>query len=130
MKKFLSYFVAIIAVAVVVTSCGGGSASTPSQAAEKMIKHIQKSDFESFSQGLNIQDEKEREEFTAVMEEKAAKAPDELVIASYEILGEEISEDGTSAKVMTNMVYSDGSDRASTMKFSLDENSEWKMELK
>ncbi|MFI3279732.1 MAG: DUF4878 domain-containing protein [Rikenellaceae bacterium] len=130
MKKFLSYFVAIIAVAVVVTSCGGGSASTPSQAAEKMIKYIQKGDFKSFSQGLNLEGDKEREEFTTMMEEKAAKAPDGQLISSYKILGEEISEDGTSAKVMTNMVYSDGSDKTSTMKFSLDENNEWKMELK
>ena len=61
-----------------------------------------------------------REKGTKTMEKKQG-------LKSYEVLSEEISEDGKSATVKMKMVYGDGSEDTSKVKLVKNDKGEWKM---
>ena len=50
-------------------------------------------------------------------------------LASYEIISEEISEDGASAVVVANITYGDGSSKEDKMKLIKNAEGEWKISM-
>ena len=136
-KTFVSLF-AILAMTLFMWSCGGGAGSnTPTKVVEKSIKYIQDKDYKSYVELMDLEEkegkdiEKEKEQFVALIGAKADQALEKKQgIASYEIISEEISEDGNSAVVVANITYGDGSSKEDKMKLVKTENGEWKISMK
>ena len=129
MKKLLiSMFVAVVALTL--WSCG--SANTPSAVAEKAAKCMQNADYEGYVELMELKEtegkEAEKEQFVALLREKGTKTMEKKQgLKSYEVLSEEISEDGKSATVKMKMVYGDGSEDTSKVKHDKNDKREWKM---
>ena len=127
-KLFFSMFVAVVTLTL--WSCG--NTNTPSAVAEKAVKCIQKADYEGYVDLMNLKktDEgnNEKEQLVALLREKGTKAMEKKQgLKSYEVLSEEISEDGKSATVKMKMVYGDGSEDTQDLK--LVKNDHGKMTL-
>lgn len=120
MKKFI-YFSFMLTVMLIMASCS--STSTPSGALKTYMTALQKGDYEKFAEGINLanlseEEQKEgREGFAALLKEKGQK---ELSrhggIKDFEILSEEITEDGNSAIVTYKQLYNDGTEKEDTQK--------------
>ena len=129
MKKLLiSMFVAVVAL----TLWSFGSANTPSAVAEKAAKYMQNADYEGYVELMELKEtegkEAEKEQFVALLREKGTKTMEKKQgLKSYEVLSEEISEDGKSATVKMKMVYGDGSEDTSKVKLVKNDKGEWKM---
>ena len=131
MKKiFISMFVAVVALTL--WSCG--SANTPSAVAEKAAKCIQNADYEGYVDLLDLKksdgNDSEKEQLVALLREKGTKAMEKKQgLKSYEVLSEQISEDGKSATVELKMVYGDGSEDTQKMKLVKNDNGDWKLTM-
>ncbi|MDO4159579.1 MAG: DUF4878 domain-containing protein [Prevotellaceae bacterium] len=131
MKKLLG-MVALVAFALLITACG--NSNTPKGVAEKSIKCIQKGDYEGYvdlmyvsKESKNIEEEKKG--YASLLQSKAGPALEEKGgIKSYEILSEEISEDGNSAKVDIKVVYGNGEEKNQTIQLLKDKNDDWKLD--
>jgi PBP1b-binding outer membrane lipoprotein LpoB len=124
----------ILVIAVFLSSCGS-STNTPSAAAEKIVNLMQDGDYDEIvdlmyfetSEGEDIEAQKEM--FVALMDEKAGKSIDKKGgLEDYEVLGEEMSEDGKTASVKVKYLYGDGSEETQDMEFVL-EDGEWLLEM-
>ena len=123
-------FVAVVALTL--WSCG--SANTPSAVAEKGVKCIQNADYEGYVNLLDLNESEgtdaEKEQLVALLREKGTKQMEKKQgLKSYEVLSEEISEDGKSAKVEMKLVYGDGSEDTEKMKLVKNDNGDWKLTL-
>lgn len=131
MKKIFGFMVLAIAI-FALSSCGGGN--TPSAVAEKAVKCIQAEDYEGYVNLMNIE-VKEGEDIenaktmlVALMKEKGGKSMKEKEgIKSYEILSEEIAEDGNTAVVKVKIVYGNGTEDEQKIKLVKDKDGEWKL---
>ena len=129
-KLFFSMFVAVVALTL--WSCG--SANTPSAVAEKAAKCIQNADYEGYVDLLDLKksdgNDSEKEQLVALLREKGTKAMEKKQgLKSYEVLSEQISEDGKSATVELKMVYGDGSEDTQKMKLVKNDNGDWKLTM-
>ena len=129
-KLFFSMFVAVVTLTL--WSCG--SANTPSAVAEKAVKCIQKADYEGYVDLMNLKktDEgnNEKEQLVALLREKGTKAMEKKQgLKSYEVLSEEISEDGNSATVKMKMVYGDGSEDTQDLKLVKNDDGDWRLTM-
>lgn len=127
-KLFISMFVAVVAFTL--WSCG--PANTPSAVAEEACKCVQNEDYEGYVELMDLKEtknqESEKEQFVAMLREKGTKTMEKKQgLKSYEVLSEEISEDGKSATVKMKMVYGDGSEDTSKVKLVKNDKGEWKM---
>ncbi len=133
MKKLI-YLTMIIGIATFMTSCGSGT-NSPSAAAGEISELMQDGDygdivdhlyFES-SEGEDVEAQKEM--LAAILEEKAGKSIEQQGgLKNYEILGEEIAEDGNSATVRVKYYYADGDEDTQNMDFVKDDG-DWLLKL-
>ena len=129
-KLFISMFVAVVAFTL--WSCG--PANTPSAVAEEACKCVQNEDYEGYVELMDLKEtknqESEKEQFVAMLREKGTKTMEKKQgLKSYEVLSEEISEDGKSATVKMKVVYGDGSEDTNKIKLVKNDKGEWKVSL-
>ena len=127
-KLFFSMFVAVVTLTL--WSCG--NANTPSAVAEKAVKCIQKADYEGYVDLMNLKktDEgnNEKEQLVALLREKGTKAMEKKQgLKSYEVLSEEISEDGNKATVEMKIVYGNGEEKTDKVKLKKNDKGEWRI---
>ncbi|MDZ7743248.1 MAG: DUF4878 domain-containing protein [Bacteroidota bacterium] len=134
MKKFI-YLSMILGIAVILSACGSGGGNTPSDAARNIMKMMQKGDYEEVVDHMSLEVkqgedlEAQKEMLVALMEEKAGKSIDEKDgLQKYEVLEEDISDDGTSATVKVKSYYGDDSEETQDMDF-VKEDGRWLLEL-
>ena len=127
-KLFISMFVAVVAFTL--WSCG--PANTPSAVAEEACKCLQNEDYEGYVELLDLKEtknqESDKEQFVAMLREKGTKTMEKKQgIKSYEVLSEEISEDGKSANVKMKIVYGNGDEDTQKMKLVKNDDGDWKL---
>ena len=130
-KLFISMFVAVVALTL--WSCG--PANTPSAVAEEACKCMQNEDYEGYADLMDLKksdDGKgvEKEQLAALLREKGTKTMEKKQgIKSYEVLSEEISEDGKSANVKMKIVYGNGDEDTQKMKLVKNDDGDWKLTM-
>lgn len=135
MKK-LAITVCALAMALMMTSCGG---NTPQKAAEKAVECIQDENYEGYVDMIymkpddtkNAEDVKtSKQTLTALLKDKASKQKEKNGgIEKYETISEELSEDGNTAVVKMKLTYGDGSEKEEDLKMRKDEKGNWKVDL-
>jgi hypothetical protein len=126
MKKIISFVFAIATVAVcgAMFSCGGGT-SSPGAAAKKYVEYVAAGDYDKFLEGVYFSDnatatdvEQGKAMLRSLLTDKVEKEYGEKGgLKSVEVLSENISEDGKTAKVEMRYTYGNGetSDEESDM---------------
>lgn len=133
MKKVF-YFSLMIMAMVIMASC---SQDTPSKAAAKYSGYIQSGDFDEFVEGIAFdekvtpeQAKEQKETLSALLKEKAAKEFEKKGgLKSIEVLSEEVSEDGNSAKVKMKYTYGNGETENQNMEL-IKKDGKWMMFMK
>ncbi len=109
MKKFITLF-SLICAFVCAVSCS--SSSTPSSVAEQQMKAMKSGDFDKLADLFYFEPD-EAEEGKQMISGLTSKLGPQIEekggIKSYEIISEEISEDGESATVVVSITYGNGS---------------------
>ncbi len=131
-KTFFSLF-AVMAITLMMFSCGGGG-NTPTKVVEKSIKYIQDKDYAAYVDLIEFKEEQnskeDKEQFVEFLEGMFEMTLEKKQgLASYEIISEEISEDGNSAVVVANITYGDGSSDEDKMKLIKNAEGEWKISM-
>ena len=131
-KTFFSLF-AVMAMTLMMFSCGGGG-NTPTKVVEKSIKYIQDKDYAAYVDLIEFKEEQnskeDKEQFVEFLEGMFEMTLEKKQgLASYEIISEEISEDGNSAVVVANITYGDGSSDEDKMKLIKNAEGEWKISM-
>lgn len=130
-KLFFSMFVAVVALTL--WSCG--PANTPSAVAEEACKCMQNEDYEGYADLMDLKKSEdgkgvEKEQLAALLREKGTKTMEKKQgIKSYEVLSEEISEDGKSANVKMKIVYGNGDEDTQKMKLVKNDDGDWKLTM-
>lgn len=88
--------------AILLTSCGG---SKPGKTVENFLGNIQKEKYTEAAQLIYIEDSAEAEEVTAICEKLGSYTKEQGGIKSYEVLSENIAEDGNTATVKVQVIY-------------------------
>lgn len=133
MKKFF-YLGLFTALLFVISSCGG--ASTPGEAAKKYIEYVQNGEYEKFVDGIAFNEKmdaakvkEEKDALNAIMKEKVSKDIEKKQgIKKIEILSEEVSEDGNTAKVLLKQTYGNGEVKEETSDM-IKQDGVWKMNM-
>lgn len=133
MKKVLG-LLSLIAVMFVMMSCGGSN--TPSGVAEKAFKCMKDKDYKGYADLINIKNTGERteaevrQELTGLLTEKVSKSIEkDGEIESYKVLSEEIAEDGNTAMVKMQVIYSKGKTEETDVKLVKTENGDWMLDM-
>lgn len=119
---------ATLTLVLAMCACGGGK--TPSAVAEKAITCLQNNDAVGYVDLAYIPDEATNKEdqkagLVDLVQKKVLKSLEEKGgIKSFEIVKEEISEDGNSAVVTTKFEYGNGETKESDMKL-VKANDDW-----
>lgn len=130
-KLFFSMLVAVVALTL--WSCG--PANTPSAVAEEACKCMQNEDYEGYADLMDLKKSEdgkgvEKEQLAALLREKGTKTMEKKQgIKSYEVLSEEISEDGKSANVKMKIVYGNGDEDTQKMKLVKNDDGDWKLTM-
>lgn len=123
---------AFAVIMLVAYACG--SSNTPTAVAEKATECIMNDDFEGFADLMyftksdKVDVKEQKEQFAALLKEKAAKNEKREKITSYETISEEIAEDGQTAVVKMKRTYGD-KEKTEEMKMRKDEDGNWKVDL-
>ena len=140
MKKVFSLLLVTAAVLVFAASCGGGSgigkSGGPADIEKSIYTQFQKGNYQK---GVEIMlanidsekeiSEKEMAEFLTGFTGKVSKSMDELGgLKSFEIISEEIAEDGLTAQVTTKTIFGNGEEKEETTKY-VNKDGKWKMSL-
>lgn len=133
MKKLFGILAAIAAM-FLITSCGGGG-NTPKGTAEQFIKAMQAQDGDKivsllyFEEGKGPSTDDEKAQLAALFDSKLKETyKNNGELKSYEILSEEISEDGKSAVVNTKVVFEKKTDE-DRLKLKKDADGNWKVDV-
>ena len=133
MKKTFFSLLAVMAIALLMCSCGGVGGNTPTKVVEKSIKYIQGKNYEAYVDLIEFKEgssQEDKEQFVAFLGGKVDMTLEKKQgLASYEIISEEISEDGASAVVVANITYGDGSSKEDKMKLIKNAEGEWKISM-
>lgn len=118
---------AVMAVAFCSMSCS--KPTTPASLAGDCVEYLKAGDFASFVETLDATEE-QKAQFLQLFEEKGKKSFEKKGgIVGYEIVSEELSEDGQSATVVVAIEYGNGNKENSTLHFAkVDEV--WKQVIK
>lgn len=131
MKKLIG----IVALFIAVFMMSGCSGNSPKAVAEKSLSCMQDEDWEGYVNLMYFKEkegkklEREKEQYAALLKAKGGAVLDEKGgIKSYEIISEEIAEDGNTATVTAKVVYGNGKDTENQkVKLVKDDNGDWKL---
>lgn len=133
MKKLFGFMVAVVAM-LAMASCGGGG-NSPKGVAEQFIKAVQKQDGKKmaelvyYEEGKAPKSDAEKDQVAAMMQSKASTTyANNGELKSYEILSEEISEDGTEAVVEAKMEFEKKTSE-DKIKLKKDADGDWKIDM-
>ncbi len=134
MKKILMAAI-VMAVGLVMTSCGGGvaeKAATPEDVVKEAFACIEKKDYAGYLRLVDVEAQdgmtadEVREKSVPMFEAKVKEAIDKKGgIKSWEIVETTLSEDGKNAKVTTKVVYGNDTEDDSKMKLVQKEDGKW-----
>lgn len=132
MKKFFTYFVALVAVLFV--ACGGSD--TPGKAAVKIYNDLAAGNYEAVAENFYLDatdpdDIREGREFlVALFKEKAAPEIEKKGgIKSVEVLEETINESGDKAEVKLKITYGNDTTKEEDIDMILDKDGKWKASM-
>ena len=135
MKKMMFALIAVVAM-VTMWSCGGVH-SSPTSVVEAAFKCNQDKDYEGYVDLIYIKErydktvEKQKQDILALLTEKGDKTIDKKNgVQSWEILSEEMAENGNTAKVKAKIIYGDGSSEDQTFKTFKTEDGKWMLDLR
>ena len=133
MKK-LAGFITMLLGALFMAAC---SSSSPSDVAKKAYGYIQDENYEDFVDLLYIapgedaekaqQDKESLVLLMAGLSKQNSEKKDK--VKSYEVISEEIDENGEKAVVTMKVVYEDGKEKEETTNLQKDEDGNWKIKL-
>ena len=133
MKKLVLFRVIVVAMLAFVSCSSGGS--TPADALKNYATALQDGKYEKFVDGINFsnatpdQQKEAREGFVALVKEKGAKEFEKKGgFKGFEILSEEIAEDGNSAVVKFKQIYGNGEEEESEQKM-VKVDGKWLMDI-
>ena len=133
MKKLFGFMVAIVAM-LAMASCGGGG-NSPKGVAEQFIKAVQQQDGKKmaelvyYEEGKEPKTDAEKDQLAAMMQSKASTTyANNGELKSYEILSEEISEDGNEAVVNAKMEFEKKTSE-DKIKLKKDSGGDWKIDM-
>lgn len=133
MKKLFGFVVAVVAM-LAMASCGGGG-NSPKGVAEQFIKAVQQQDGKKmaelvyYEEGKEPKTDAEKDQLAAMMQSKASTTyANNGELKSYEILSEEISEDGTEAVVKAKMEF-EKKTSDDDIKLKKDAEGNWKIDM-
>ncbi len=131
MKKVFSVLTLILAL-FVLTAC---NSNTPDGVAEKGMKCMQQKDYAGFvdlvyfgkDKHPTAEDKKNLEE---LIRTKAGEAYEKKEgIKSYEVVSEEMSEDGSKAAVKMKIVYNNGTEDDDKISLIKDQEGQWRIDI-
>lgn len=115
-------------------SCGGGG-NSPKGVAEQFIKAVQQQDGKKmaelvyYEEGKEPKTDAEKDQLAAMMQSKASTTyANNGELKSYEILSEEISEDGNEAVVEAKMEFEKKTSE-DKIKLKKDADGDWKIDM-
>lgn len=133
MKKLFGFMVAVVAM-LAMASCGGGG-NSPKGVAEQFIKAVQQQDGKKmaelvyYEEGKEPKTDAEKDQLAAMMQSKASTTyANNGELKSYEILSEEISEDGNEAVVEAKMEFEKKTSE-DKIKLKKDADGNWKIDM-
>ena len=133
MKKLFGFMVAVVAM-LAMASCGGGG-NAPKGVAEQFIKAVQQQDGKKmaelvyYEEGKEPKTDAEKDQLAAMMQSKASTTyANNGELKSYEILSEEISEDGNEAVVNAKMEFEKKTSE-DKIKLKKDSGGDWKIDM-
>ncbi len=133
MKKLFGFMVAVVAM-LAMASCGGGG-NSPKGVAEQFIKAVQQQDGKKmaelvyYEEGKEPKTDAEKDQLAAMMQSKASTTyANNGELKSYEILSEEISEDGNEAVVEAKMEFEKKTSE-DKIKLKKDADGDWKIDM-
>ena len=125
--------VAVVAM-LAMASCGGGG-NSPKGVAEQFIKAVQQQDGKKmaelvyYEEGKEPKTDAEKDQLAAMMQSKASTTyANNGELKSYEILSEEISEDGNEAVVEAKMEFEKKTSE-DKIKLKKDADGDWKIDM-
>lgn len=128
MKKVL-YFGLFVMALVLATAC---TPDSPGAAAKKYSEYLKSGDYDKFVDGISFKEQETADHKAALvsmLKEKASKEFDKKGgIKDIEIISEEISEDGATAKVVLKQTYGNGESDEGNYDM-VKENGKWKMDM-
>lgn len=125
MKRFAFILVAAMFVSFFMVSC---KQATPSTITADCIEYIKDGNYEAYVNTFNMNDE-EKAQLKEMFEQKGKETIEKMEgVASYEIVEEKISEDGTKATVKAAITYGNGQTQDSKFHF-VKVDDEWKQEM-
>ena len=126
MKKILVMFV-MACLTVVMAGCS--SSNTPKGVTEQAVKCLMKKDFKGYIDLMDISEDKKelKAGYAQMLEEKAAKHPDDFDIKSYEFVDEQVDEEAGKAKVTMKVVYGNGKEKTDHTNLVKNDKGEWKI---
>ena len=135
MKKLL-YSFAAIAISLLIANCGGKGGNSPSDIEKSIYTKMQKGNYEKAAELLvkNLDSNKEatteeQAQLIKAFGEKAKQSAEAKGgIKSFEVVEENIAEDGQSGTVTTKVVFNDGTDKTETTKYVKKETG-WKISM-
>lgn len=133
MKK-LAGFITMLLGALFMAAC---SSSSPSDVAKKAYGYIQDENYEDFvdllyiTPGEDAEKAKQDKESLVLLMAGLSKQNSEKKdkVKSYEVISEEIDENGEKAVVTMKVVYEDGKEKEETTNLQKDEDGNWKIKL-
>ena len=133
MKK-LAGFITMLLGALFMAAC---SSSSPSDVAKKAYGYIQDENYEDFvdllyiAPGEDAEKAKQDKECLVLLMAGLSKQNSEKKdkVKSYEVISEEIDENGEKAVVTMKVVYEDGKEKEETTNLQKDEDRNWKIKL-
>lgn len=133
MNKLFGFMVAVVAM-LAMASCGGGG-NSPKGVAEQFIKAVQQQDGKKmaelvyYEEGKEPKTDAEKDQLAAMMQSKASTTyANNGELKSYEILSEEISEDGNEAVVEAKMEFEKKTSE-DKIKLKKDADGDWKIDM-
>ncbi len=135
MKKTLT-LMAVLCAALLLASC---SSNTPSAVAERSVKCLMDGKYDEYADLLYVSDKdtddpsrlkQEKEDFVQLLEAKYQETLKRTGgIDKYEIVSEEIAQDGETATVNISLTYKNGRTEDYTTRLRKDANGDWKITL-
>lgn len=117
MKKLL-FGIFTCLCALIMVSCAGSS--TPTSKAEAYLDDMKAGDYAAVIEHLHFKKamtDQDKQQLATMLEEKGQKSIEkDGAIASYEIISETISEDGTTATIESVVKYEGGKEKNETIK--------------